>query len=304
MLLNSLEFKTKLSDAITCSKNDVSVFSAFTKEPALIWMLNLARHDNYSIVSRWHKHDLVCNASDLSCYEICKERGIPFGISLDLHGKVYSVDGHIFVSSANLTSRGMALNSRHNIEFGVGFEASIADQAKISNLKNDVLWLNDEIFEQMKSELAAANDDTIIHQQQWSDKITQLVSQSVQQLWAHELLFSTPESLLRLDFDDAAHVHDFELLGLNIDYLTPKELKNKFGSTRLCKWLREILRTNETVSFGKLTAELHSAIIDDPTPYRRDVKGFIAVLYSWAKFMDDDFEVSRPRHSEIMSLRE
>ena len=303
MLLSSAEFSNNLIQALNNSENEVVVFSAFIKNHALEWLLKNTKTNNISIIVRWQKHDLNCNASDIHCYEICKKRGVPFGISLDLHGKVYSVDGHIYVGSANLTSRGMALNSRHNIEFGVGFEASIADQSKISNLKNDVLWLNDEIFEQMKSELAAANDDTTIHRQQWSDKITQLVSQSVQQLWVHELLFSTPESLLSLDLDDAAHVHDFELLGLNIDDLTPEELKNRFGATRLCKWLKELLQSNGTVSFGKLTAELHSAIIDDPTPYRRDVKDFIAVLYSWAKFIEDDFEVSRPRHSEIMSLR-
>ena len=303
MLLSSAEFSNNLLQALNNSENEVVVFSAFIKSHALEWLLRNTDTKNISIVARWQKHDLNCKASDLSCYEICKERGIPFGISLDLHGKVYSVDGQIFVGSANLTSRGMALNARHNLEFGVGFEASIADQTKISNLKNDVLWLNDEIFEQIKSELTDVNDDTTTHEQQWSDEITQLASQAVQKLWVHELLFSTPESLLRLDFDDTAHVHDFELLGLSIDDLTPQELKNRFGTTRLYKWLKEILRSNGTVSFGKLTAELHSAIIDDPTPYRRDVKDFIAVLYSWAKFMDEDFEVSRPRHSEIISRR-
>ena len=303
MLLSSAEFSNNLLQALNNSENEVVVFSAFIKKHALEWLLKNTKTNNISIISRWQKHDLNCNASDIHCYAICKERGIPFGISLDLHGKVYSVDSHIFVGSANLTSRGMALNSRHNIEFGVGFEASTADQTKISNLKNDVLWLNDEIFEQMKSELTDMNDDTINHKQKWSDKITKLTSQTIQQLWVHELLFSTPESLLHLNFDDTAHIHDFEMLGLSIDDLTPEELKIRFGATRVCKWMKEILQSNGTVSFGKLTAELHSAIIDDPMPYRRDVKDFIATLYSWAKFMDEDFEVFRPRHSEVMSLR-
>ena len=35
--------------------------------------------------------------------------------------------------------------------------------------------------------------------------------------------------------------------------------------------------------FGQLTAELHDALVEDPKPYRKDVKTLLANLLAWAQ---------------------
>lgn len=35
--------------------------------------------------------------------------------------------------------------------------------------------------------------------------------------------------------------------------------------------------------FSQLTAELHDALVEDPKPYRKDVKAHIANLLAWAQ---------------------
>ena len=97
-------------------------------------------------------------------------------------------------------------------------------------------------------------------------------------------------------------VHDFELLGLNLDDINEESLKRAFKRLRLYRWIRTILE-EDSLSFGGVTARLHSAILDDPKPYRIDIKTYNRTLFQWAEFMDDDFEVSRPNYSQVLSLK-
>jgi len=47
---------------------------------------------------------------------------------------------------------------------------------------------------------------------------------------------------------------------------------------------------------------LHDAFIDDPRPYRKDVKQLLNNLLSWIKILDiEDIKIDRPNHSERIS---
>lgn len=96
--------------------------------------------------------------------------------------------------------------------------------------------------------------------------------------------------------------HDFDLLGLNLDDLQADSLKRAFKRQRLFRWMCSILE-KESLSFGGVTARLHSAILDDPKPYRVDIKNYNQIIFEWADFLNDDFEVSQPNYSQVLSLK-
>ena len=300
MLLNSTEFSEKLESSLQSSGDTIIVLSSFLKLGALKWLLDNSKSLSIKVIARWRKHDLLCGASDFSCYKLCRDLNIPFGISLNLHGKVYCVDNQIFVGSANLTSRGMALSKNFNDEFGVGFNAGVGDQVKIKSYLQHVTWIDDKLATAMEAELSKPQDLDSISDEEWSLPIETKLTTSISHLWIHELLFTTPTELLKFDTENEHHLHDYELLGLNLDTLNRTSLVEALKRSNAYRWMRNILMEEESLSFGAVSSRLHNAILDDPLPYRQEVKVLVANLYAWFELLPKDFEISRPRHSQVI----
>ena len=55
--------------------------------------------------------------------------------------------------------------------------------------------------------------------------------------------------------------------------------------------------------FGRLTALLHDALIDDPRPYRSSVKHLLSNLLAWiSRLQDSHIAVHRPRYTSVVTL--
>lgn len=306
MILDGRQFSEELFDSIDNCKNTFSAFSAFIKLRALKdnrFSENLAERD-VLVVARWQKHDLLCGASDLGVYQFCKEQGWRFGIDLNLHGKLFLVDNNIFLGSANLTQRGFHLGLIGNHEFGTKMLADRADLSKIENFVNsEVALMDDKLFKLIEKEIGDAEEEKIdIFSTSWSDTIIEIVKKPVEYLWVQELVFSTPNELLSPDFNDEKTIHDYELLGLDIDFVQVDSLKRAFKRLRVYKWITSVL-SNGCLSFGGVSARLHLAILDDPKPYRVDIKSYNKIIFEWAEFIDDVFEITRPNYSQVLRLR-
>jgi len=299
VLLSSTEFRNQLEHSLQNSDDEILVLSGFIKANALRWMLGKCGSTNAKVVSRWRKHDLICGASDFECYNICKEFGVDFGVSQNLHGKVYSVDGNIFVGSANLTNRGMAFSNNYNDEFGVGFTAGESDRSKLNSYLHDVIWLNDSLADSIHCELDETPHTKQISELDWSASLKAQLARPVRHLWMHELLFSKPGDLLTFNAKDEYQIHDFEVLGLDIDNLNRARLTSAFKTSNCFRWLDQILRDEKSLSFGRVSKLLHDAVLDDPVPYRKDIKQLVANLYSWFE-LSENHKISQPRHSQII----
>ena len=110
--------------------------------------------------------------------------------------------------------------------------------------------------------------------------------------------------LLSLNLNDECVAHDFDLLNLNIDDISPQHIRNSFKKTRLFGWIHGILQDEGDIHFGGLTRKLHDALLDDPKPYRIDIKNYNQTIFEWAEFLEDTFKVHRPNYSQVLSLRE
>lgn len=307
MLLDSTQFASQLFDSLGKSQESLITFSAFIKLKAL-------KHNSFkdhlvgkeaTLVARWQKRDLVCGASDLEVYELCKKNGWRFGINLNLHGKLFLIDdSEIFLGSANLTQKGLHLGLVGNHEFGTKIAAEDADLYKINRFINsEVTWMTDELFEMLNNEVTKAKDcATPLNDIHWSQDIFNHCSNPVCYLWVNELLWSTPESLLRLSLDDPTHLHDLELLDLSIDDISANSLADSFKRQRLYSWLLSALE-HKPLSFGGLSSKLHNSLLDDPKPYRISVKTYVKNLLAWAEFLKDDFVIERPNYSQVISVK-
>lgn len=300
MLLSSEEFRNKLEVSLEASNERVIVLSAFVKLHALQWLFEHTRANNILVVARWQPHDLICGASDLQCYEFCRDKGIPFGISLDLHGKVYCIDRFILVGSANLTSRGMGLSKNFNSEVGIGFVGGTADKIKIDEMLKQVTWLNDEIIMSIQAELEKSITHTTSESTEWPESILAQIIIPITHLWAHELPFCSPKDLIEFGSTNDSRNHDFALLGVNPSEVDFEQLLIAFKSTKAFGWLTELIDAEKSASFGKITAELHCAILDDPTPYRQEIKSLVSILLDWASYYPAHFLITRPRYSTVI----
>lgn len=307
MLLDSSEFSAAVQESIRNVQSTLLLASAFVKTGAFEAVLSqLNNKVDVSIVARWQARDLVANASDLEVYKICRERGYRFGVSLNFHGKVYIFDRkEILLGSANLTSRGFSLAIDGNLEFGTQIHPRVSDLEKVDRfLEEEVIWLNDELFALIQDEFLVLKNGPLKTsvEAQWSSNLFSNLAKPVSYLWMEELLFSTPAQILNPNFNDRNVVHDIELLGLSIDKLNANEIQLAFCQSRFYKWLIHIISTAGSINFGGLSASLHNALLDDPAPYRREVKTYIEVAFSWMEGQPDIFDIQQHRITRSVRL--
>ncbi|MCY4329917.1 MAG: hypothetical protein OXC48_07565, partial [Endozoicomonadaceae bacterium] len=131
-----------------------------------------------------------------------------------------------------------------------------------------------------------------------------LLITEVDYLWVQQLLFTTPDELLHLNLNNEHHAHDFGLLNLSLDELSYDSLCMAFKQSHLYIWVISQLKRNNSMQFGAFSAALHNALLDDPAPYRREVKQFIQTLFAWFELVKDTFIVTRHNRTSSVKLIE
>ena len=60
---------------------------------------------------------------------------------------------------------------------------------------------------------------------------------------------------------------------------------------------------NKEIYFGDLSSLIHNSLLDDPKPYRKEVKDLQANLYSFLKILDlEEIKIDQPNVSERIIL--
>lgn len=305
MLLVSSNFSSRLSESINGCRSELLLNSAFIKLDALRSLSkSIGSGVEVSVVARWKKQDVLVGASDLEVYEYCRDQGWKFGIDKNFHGKLYIIDQtEIFLGSANLTGRGLGFGPSPNYEFGTVFPAAVADMKKVDSfLEDEVTWLNDELYDAMCADVTKSKKlEEPFFNSPWSDEVELLINTPVNYLWVNDLPFVTPAELLRLDLNCESAQHDFEMLSLDVDRLSREDLISQFRGSRVYSWLINQLSGDVELRFGTLTRALHNALLDDPSPYRKDVKEFLANIFEWIQFMPEEFVTTK--HNITTSIR-
>ena len=235
------------------------------------------------VLARWDARDLVSGASDLEVYEIVSARGFEFFINQRLHGKCALIDdARLFIGSANLTASGLQLGIQGNLECGTMMEPSEADCATVRELFADSVLVTPLLYLDIKSFivplLASSEQRDIV----FPAYIMEQLRGSVEGLWVRELPWTEGPQSLSQDDPDARH--DLMLLNAVLGASpTIEEFGALFEATRCCRWLTCQLRIHGgQLYFGEATELLHNALLEDPKPYRKDVKLLLRNLFGWS----------------------
>jgi hypothetical protein len=292
-ILGTEAFRNLLAKSLSKAEKEVTILSAYVKIIGVEWLKENLTNENIKcvIIARWDKGDIAQGSSDLDCYKICKDNNWQFRILKDLHAKIMLVDQKdLFIGSPNLTGHGMSLIPVSNKEMGVKLDATLSDINIINNLIEDSLIIDDFIFEELKK---------------WKDKLPEIKKQSFpsfpkmvdekikdnfDKIWVHNFPWSTAEELLNLKKIDGNIKHDLELFGLTPVEIMKEKIQNSFIKSKIYKWLILQIKKqeNQEIYFGNLSSIIHNSLLDDPKPYRKNVKVLQKNLYSFIKLLTKD----------------
>ena len=291
-LLGTETFRNLLGEALKDAKKSVVVLSAYVKSVGIKWLQEKLQGKDVkcTIITRWTKGDLAQGSSDLECYDLAKERNWNFKILNDLHAKVMLIDDEIiFLGSPNLTGRGMSLIPVSNQEIGIKIKAIDKDLKIINQLSEEAALVNDKIIEELKVwkktlpkiEKPKIPDFPMIVKESLKEKFNKL--------WVHNFPWVDIQFFLKnYDKKDIDITHDLELFGI-VNTNSSKievEIKENFLKSKIFNWLIKRLKKseNQEIYFGHLSSIIHGSLLDDPTPYRQDIKKLQANLYSYIKY--------------------
>lgn len=316
-LLGTDSYRDKLASLLSLAETEVIVFSAYTTIFGCKWIENHTQNSDVkvSLITRWKPNDLVSGASDLASYEFAIQHGWDFSILRDLHAKAYLIDrNRLLAGSANATAYGLALVPGGNRELGVCIDASSRDIDVLLSMQMESVPVTAKLYQKIRQELDKF-EKTVGKQPyiDWPVHIQNELLKPVDRLWVADMPWSSPTERKKdqgyLTERSTGVLHDLRLFGFSLDSADTdyETMVSKFIDSRAFNWLLTRLNSSENreLYFGTLTAMLHNALLDDPSPYRRTVKELLANLMGWIQHLNPPrVDIDRPKHSIRVRLIE
>lgn len=280
MLLTGSELRNRLETEL-CNSSRCAIFSGFFTLPAAQWIVNhRAARKSCRIVTRGLVDDFISGASSLDAFETALNAGYQIGISTALHAKIYAFDEVLFSGSANLTAKGLALTSNANQELSVEVPLSHQDDLILNNIWSQSVKIDESKLQKMRDYINNASADL-------PTRITKIAA------WPEDI-FTENRDIYCSDFPQS-------FPALDETWNSSATIMQTFAY----KWLETFIRANGATNFGKLAAQLHNDLYDDPKPYRTDVKSLLSNLL---QVIETDggtlLSVSRPRYSQVVHLKQ
>lgn len=308
-ILGTEAFRNLLGQSLDKAKEQIIILSAFVKIKGINWLVDKISKEKISctIISKWDHSDIAQGASDLECYEICKQNGWQFKVLKNLHAKIMLIDKkELFIGSPNLTAKGMSLTPVPNKEMGVKLEANQNDIGIINNLVDESILIDDQIYKDL---LGWKNNLPKLEKPSYPEfpvDIKKRLEENYDKLWVHNFPWCTAEELLDTKEISENVQHDLELFGLDRDNLEKKVIIKNIQNSKIYHWLINQInkQENKELYFGNLSSIIHNSLLDDPRPYRKDVKILQVNLYSYIKlFLKDMIKIDVPyEKSERITL--
>ena len=251
------------------------------------------------LMVRFRLGDVINGATDFSIYEYYKQHGWSLFIQLDLHAKTFIFDKKRWiVGSANLTSKGIGLADDSNLEMAVLADVDDVELSKINTMFEKAMQMTDSLYELMKKQIEE-NQFGAKNGMEWSKEILDLVNNEITILFTQDF----PKS----KSTDDIFSNDYLMLQLPNGTTDKALIKSAFISTIGYKWLVQTLKAakKKQMYFGAITTEIHNILVNDPRPYRKEVKDLLANLLTWIMELDiENIDIERPNYSQLVRLVE
>ena len=308
-LLGTETFRNLLGEAIKNSKKSIVVLSAYITTTGIKWLEEQINNKeiNCTVVSRWNKKDLAQGSSDIACYDLAKKNNWKFKVLEGLHAKVMLIDNEVlFLGSPNLTGAGMSLIPVSNKEIGIKVKPIDKDLHIINQLVEDATEINDQIIEELKKWLKTVPKIEKLKIPDFPEIVKENFKEKFNKLWVHNFPWAKAEELINLKDMNENIKHDIDLFGLDEGNLNNDLIKKNLMNSKVYYWLINQIKKqeNEEIYFGNLSSIIHNSLLDDPKPYRKDIKELQANLYTYIKsFLSDKISIDVPyEKSERLKL--
>jgi hypothetical protein len=299
-LLSTHEVKQKIIDEVSRAADNLQIISAFCKLPAIKFIDENISHPikQKKLMVRFLLSDILHGATDFELFDYCKANGWQMYVRFDLHAKTYIFDRkRCILGSANLTSKGLGLSLHGNYELSSFAEVDDSDLKKIDTLFDNAILMTDELYIAMKSDYEIAqSNQTPSKTFKWNTGIEQKFNPKIDLLFTYDF-----PSTSSPNFND---VNSFEFLEMG--YIpSQEELKQAFRWSKAFMWLYNYVSScpDKTSYFGGVTAALHNTLVNDPKPYRKEVKDLLANTLGWIKALDiNEIAIDTPNHSQRIRI--
>lgn len=298
-LLFSEGIKKQLADELAGTFSSIHIISAYCKHDAIRFIEDHIDNGipNKKLMVRFRLDDIVQGASDLCVYEYCKENNWQLYVRFDLHAKTYVFDRvRGIVGSANLTRKGIGLSPDSNFEIAHLAQISSEEMSKIDSLFDKAILMSDDLYFKMNRYVNENIDKSESSHFNWPPEIMNQFVPKVDVLFTHE--FPNCSSLSNLQEDS------LDFLGLDIGW-DIDELREAFVSSNVFRWLIQTLEKapGQAIYYGALSAALHETVLNDPKPYRKEVKKLQSNLLNWVQELNiTNVVIERPNHSQRIRL--
>lgn len=299
-ILISQQILDRICEELSNITESFTLISAYCKTPLVEYLDTfIDRPLVKNLIVRLKPEDILAGATDLELYPYCKEHGWSMFFRLDLHAKTYIFDNlRCVLGSANATSSGLSIGGIGNYEMAVLNEIDDSDRQQVRNLFRSSVRMTDALYADMKTAISSMESQrTPRASAKWPEEINQFFHPDFSLLFSED--FPSCFDPMAATSEDLIFLNTFP--GADQD-----EIKKAFRESKCFQWLMKLLSEQEhnEIYFGAASAALHSVILNDPRPYRKEVKILLANLLNWISVLDmEEIGIDRPNYSQRIFLR-
>lgn len=293
-ILVSDEILNCIRDELSRSTESILLISAYCKLRLIEYFDSCLANKSIDkkLVVRFRPEDISSGASDLEIYPYCRDNGWKLYFRLDLHAKTYIFDRlRCVIGSANATSNGLNMGGVGNYEIATACELAKSDLRTLDLLLLGAVEMNDSIYHLMQCAINTNSwRNTSISN--WPEEIVDLFVPD------YSLLFA--EDFPACQHPSDASAEDFIFLNLPLGS-SIETIRAALCNSKCYQWLLNIVRKKQAheLYFGEITERLHNTILNDPKPYRKDIKQLLRNLLNWIDDLNvEDLKVDRPNYSQ------
>lgn len=295
-ILNN-NYKSLLSNFFKKSNDEIIIVSAYITSDAINNILeNINDNIKIILIARWQKADILSGSSDLKSYYAIKKRKGKFYWNKRLHAKIYMKDKSFkLFGSANLTSRGIGLLSPdlNNIEYLSGIsKVTEEDIIFVNDIIRDSIEVTDELVDELQNQMESEAED-------WDNRPIDKIKMQPKGIFVNDFPFSSKPKRVLDNSDLNEVIHDKKIFQISEPNISFENLKLHFENSTIIKWLDK--QFDESIHFGKLSSLIHNALLDDPKPYRKDIKKLQKNLFKWIQdLLKDKYKIKQPGQSQVL----
>lgn len=280
------------------NSDDILLISAFLTRSVLDLFEEADYQKDIRIYVRCRPADCIGGSCDLNVLKQLISKGVNCYADYKLHAKLYIFDSkQAVIGSSNLTANGLGFSNFPNFELNYSCELSTNDLEKVYSYLKSCVQLSIDDIDKMQKELSNIDSTSTSEiPDEWS-----LVDLTPQQelvgLFIEDFPKCNPFELSSYSDEDV--LHDKVMFGDN-----PLD-SNQFEQSNVFRFIYQFLETqeNKSASFGAITAHLHNHILDDFSPYRREIKRFLQNFISYLTYYSHiKIKVTRPHHRQVLLI--